>query len=208
MIAANIPPGYYRTEFAFMLWKKFMPFDEALAAIAEFAHLGMSAPQVLNQRSELLLRKADWLRGLRQSPEPALRQLFQGLDAPDANKVAQPSELAAKRAHGLLLRADWLAAEKRAAPALGAVEAGLAVCAQSERPGVGPGVGNHFIVLERGALLAVKAQLARSAAERMQLASQAVSILSASLNKRPPLAETYGAYLKSAQALVKMAESP
>lgn len=30
MIAANIPPGYYRTEFGFMLWKKYLAFDENL----------------------------------------------------------------------------------------------------------------------------------------------------------------------------------
>lgn len=40
MIAANIPPGYYRTEFAFMLWKKFMPFDEALFKTIEEALIG------------------------------------------------------------------------------------------------------------------------------------------------------------------------
>lgn len=30
MIAANIPPGYYRPEYGFMKWKKFLPFDESL----------------------------------------------------------------------------------------------------------------------------------------------------------------------------------
>jgi putative N6-adenine-specific DNA methylase len=30
LIAARIPPGYYRKEFGFMKWKKFMPFDEVL----------------------------------------------------------------------------------------------------------------------------------------------------------------------------------
>ena len=30
MIAAEIPPGYYRPGFGFMKWKKFMPFDEPL----------------------------------------------------------------------------------------------------------------------------------------------------------------------------------
>src|SRR5688572_19499100 len=30
MLAANIPPGYYRSEFGFMLWKKFLSFDESL----------------------------------------------------------------------------------------------------------------------------------------------------------------------------------
>jgi len=30
MIANNIPPGYYRTEYSFEGWKKFMPFDEEL----------------------------------------------------------------------------------------------------------------------------------------------------------------------------------
>ncbi|HMT28589.1 MAG TPA: THUMP domain-containing protein [Bacteroidia bacterium] len=30
LIAANIPPGYYRVDFGFMHWKKFLPFDEEL----------------------------------------------------------------------------------------------------------------------------------------------------------------------------------
>jgi len=30
LIAANIPPGYYRELFGFMKWRKFMPFDEEL----------------------------------------------------------------------------------------------------------------------------------------------------------------------------------
>ncbi|MFM7177476.1 MAG: class I SAM-dependent RNA methyltransferase [Bacteroidota bacterium] len=30
LIAANIPPGYFREHFGFMNWKKFMPFDEEL----------------------------------------------------------------------------------------------------------------------------------------------------------------------------------
>jgi putative N6-adenine-specific DNA methylase len=30
LIANNIPPGYYREEFGFQRWEKFMPFDEAL----------------------------------------------------------------------------------------------------------------------------------------------------------------------------------
>lgn len=30
MFTANIPPGYYRTEFGFMLWKKYLAFDEEL----------------------------------------------------------------------------------------------------------------------------------------------------------------------------------
>jgi putative N6-adenine-specific DNA methylase len=30
MIAANIPPGYYRVDFGFMRWKKFLSFDEEL----------------------------------------------------------------------------------------------------------------------------------------------------------------------------------
>ncbi len=30
MFAANIPPGYYRAEFGFMQWKKFLAFDESL----------------------------------------------------------------------------------------------------------------------------------------------------------------------------------
>jgi len=30
LIAAKIPPGYYRQEFGFMKWKKFLPFDEIL----------------------------------------------------------------------------------------------------------------------------------------------------------------------------------
>ncbi|MFN5323321.1 MAG: class I SAM-dependent RNA methyltransferase [Bacteroidota bacterium] len=30
LIAANIPPGYYREHFGFMKWKKFMPFEEEL----------------------------------------------------------------------------------------------------------------------------------------------------------------------------------
>jgi len=30
MLAAGIPPGYYRTEYGFMLWKRFLTFDETL----------------------------------------------------------------------------------------------------------------------------------------------------------------------------------
>lgn len=30
LIAANIPPGYYKEDFGFMRWKKFLPFDEPL----------------------------------------------------------------------------------------------------------------------------------------------------------------------------------
>ncbi len=30
LIAANIPPGYYKSDFGFMRWKKYLPFDEIL----------------------------------------------------------------------------------------------------------------------------------------------------------------------------------
>ena len=62
MLAANIPPGYYRTDFGFMRWKKFLAFDEALwqtIYVSAIAKISSESVQILGgEISHHVARKA------------------------------------------------------------------------------------------------------------------------------------------------------
>lgn len=172
--------------------------DEAIAALQDGLLRKMPEGFKVGRRADLWLIQAAWLRKQHQSPEPALRPLLAATVQLDGIKGAMQTEILARRAAALRIRAEALLEQKQPAPALAAVTEALRVCqtAYGKNPG-----GASEVKVQEGALLSLKAQLLRSPAERIQAAGQAVTLLSGAFARQPQLRRDLETHLKAAEAI-------
>ncbi len=172
--------------------------DDGIRALAALDFTQAEPGKYTVLRSELRLKKADWLQRKGQSPETETRAVISESEQLAEVKGMLRVELSALRARALRLHAQWLATRGQGPAALSAVQSGLEVCAAARKSASG---GLWYLESEEGALNSVKAQLLGDRAERARTAAQAVAILEPLLRDRPPLAFDLGRYLEAAQRL-------